>query len=258
MYTTEQLTDSLASQCSGLYTLAVKRPGIFQVTVPVYHEDRDLVEIYLEEGPNGKVRITDYGMALMRLSYDYDIDSPNKEQILAKIIAESRLLDEDGKIYIDVELDELYPGILQLAGGITKISSMRFFRKEVIQNLFYESVENFIVERLASYNPEKNHIPIASISDLEVDYVIRTKVRPLFIYPVKGADKAKNVMINCLMLQKENVPFTSVIVHENFDGLPKKDKARLTNIVDKQFSSFEGFTDHMEGFILRESMTAQM
>lgn len=256
MYTKQFIEDHLASQCHGLYMVYAKRPGIYQVSLPIFYEDGDAVEIFVEEIDGGNVRISDYGMSLMRLSYDYDIDSPNKESILSQIIAENRLREKDGIIYTDVPPDEIYPGILQLASGISKIGSMKYFKKEVIQSLFYESVETFIVEKLANLKPEKHFRPIKGREELEVDFLIKTPVRPLFIYPVKSSDKAKNVIINCLSFQKEKIPFTSVIILENMDVLTKKDQALLTNIADKQYASFEAFSTSIESYVERESMLA--
>ena len=49
----------------------------------------------------------------MHLSYDYDIDSPNREGILDKIISEHGLNRDDGNIYIDINADLLYEYVFQ-------------------------------------------------------------------------------------------------------------------------------------------------
>jgi hypothetical protein len=253
MYTQESINELLSLQCKGAYRLDTKRPGIYQVSIPAYYEDGDVVDIFLEGTPEGKIRISDYGMALMRLSYDYDIDSPNKESILTQIVANNRAHETGGIIYIDVEPEDIYPGILQLAGCISKIGSMKYFKKEVVQSLFYELVESFLFEKVSKLHAEKSIHPILERSELEVDYVVKTPVRPLFIYAVKGGDKAKNVVINCLSFQKENIPFTSVIIHENMEDLSRKDRTLLTNTVDKQFTSFDAFASQFEKYVERES-----
>lgn len=53
-----------------------KRPGIFQMIAPLYHEDGDMIEIFLENlyGNDTPIRICDHGMTIMRLSYNFDID----------------------------------------------------------------------------------------------------------------------------------------------------------------------------------------
>lgn len=56
-----------------------RRPGKHQLIVPILHEDGDMVDVYLQDSPKGEnhVRICDFGMAVMRLSYTYEINSPS-------------------------------------------------------------------------------------------------------------------------------------------------------------------------------------
>jgi len=60
-----------------------KRAGVFQLLIPTYHEDGDMMEIFVDsaKSENGNIRLCDFGMSLMRLSYAYDVDTPNKEKI---------------------------------------------------------------------------------------------------------------------------------------------------------------------------------
>ncbi len=80
-----QYMDLLKSQFNNRIGFRQKRPGITQLILPIYYEDGDMVDIFLEhtEGdlPGNKIKICDFGMALMRLSYSYDIDTPKKEEI---------------------------------------------------------------------------------------------------------------------------------------------------------------------------------
>ena len=60
-----------------------RRPGDYQLIIPILHEDGDMVDVYLQDSPlgNGYVRICDFGLTLMRLSYTYDINTPAKQRI---------------------------------------------------------------------------------------------------------------------------------------------------------------------------------
>lgn len=254
METRQFIEDHLAAMCHGAFHLHVKRPGIFQVSLPIYYEDGDALEMFVEMTSDKRFRLSDFGMTAMRLSYDYELDSPNKEDIFRQIVVKNKLQEKDGIVFTDVAPDEIYPGLLQLASGISKISSMKYFRKEVVQSMFYETVSSFITENLAKFDPQKNFQPIPGREEIEVDFLIQTPVRPLFIYPVKNSDKAKSVTINCLFLQKEQVHFNSVIILESVDGISRKDQINLMNAVDKQFASFDAFTNNIEAYIARESM----
>ncbi len=253
MLSKSNIKNIITDQCGEVFHVSAKRPGIYQVSMPFYHEDGDALDIFVESSNQDKVRISDYGMTLMRLSYDYDIDSPNKDNIFNQIVTENRLKEKDGSIYIEVSTKELYPGLLSLASGIAKIGSMKYFKKEVIQNLFYESVNGYVFEKMANFKPESKFHPIQTRTDLEVDYLIETPNRPLYIFAVKGSTKAKMTTICCLTFQNEKLPFTSVIIHENMENLGPTDRSLLTNTVDKQYTNFAAFTENIHSYVHRES-----
>ena len=73
----------LKQQFNGHVSFRERRPGIVQVLAPLFHEDGDMVDIFLDETADGsnKVRICDHGLTLMRLSYSYDLDTNSASSI---------------------------------------------------------------------------------------------------------------------------------------------------------------------------------
>ncbi len=114
--------------------LTEKRPEIYQVTTPFFHEDGDMIEMYLSVSPisSSKVRLQDYGMTAMRLSYVMDIDTPSRERIFNQIIESNNFSIEKGNIYIDIDIESTYPAAVQLSQVIAKASSMKLYQREVI------------------------------------------------------------------------------------------------------------------------------
>jgi len=62
----------------------------------------------------------------MRLTYSYDLDTVNKQRIFNRILAENRIQEAGGRLYIEAELDGLYPAILQFARTLAKVTSPLF------------------------------------------------------------------------------------------------------------------------------------
>jgi len=231
-----------------------KRPGIMQLIAPFYHEDGDMLDIFIQDSPeSGKIRICDYGMSLMHLSYSYDIDTQNKERIFQRIVSENNLNEENGNIYIDVNPEHLYTAILQFAQTIAKVSSMRQFKREVVQSLFYEALEDFIINQLKDYNPTLSLQPLPERDDLEVDYALNVGKRPIYVFGVKDVAKARLTTICCLEFQRAKIPFRSIAVHQEFEALPRKDRSRLTSAIDKQFISLEDFQENVFQYLERET-----
>lgn len=244
----------LKDQFNNMVQLKEKRPGIHQLLAPLYYEDGDMVEIYLEFQPtNGaRVRICDYGMTLMRLSYSYEVDTPNKEKIFQRILSENQLQEDNGNLFMDIDAHSIGPSVLHFAQTVAKIASMQYFRREVIASLFYEQLYQFVMENLRDYHPQPNVFPIKDRDDLEVDYELSGNGRPLFLFGVKDLTKARLTTISCLEFQKAKLPFRSLAVHEEFENLPRKDRIRVTSACDKQFPSLDDFRQNAISFLVRE------
>lgn len=229
-----------------------KRPNIFQLYLPLYHEDGDMVDIFIEEKEKNKYFLCDYGLTLQRLSYSYDIDSENKESILQKIISENFLTEDEGNIYIKTTPNTILGDIMHMAQSYAKIGSMRYFKREVIESLFYDLIEEFIFKELQEFKPSKNVLPIPERDDLAVDYQFIPNGHPVYLFGVKDSNKARLATISCLEYQKANLNFKGWIVNEDFNKLPQKDRTRLTNACDKQFTSLDEFKANSKKFLQRE------
>lgn len=244
--------DALKEQFNQRLDLVEKRPGISQLFVPLFHEDGDMVDIYLEGLGGQTVRVCDFGMTLMRLSYEYEVDTPNKQRILSKILTENGLKEEGGNLFIETSPDRLYPAILQFAQAVAKVGSMRNFKREIIASLFYEMLEEFTMTKLRDFHPVKSVFPIPERDDLEVDYSFPVNGTSLYLFGVKDASKARLTTISCLEFIRHKLPFRSIVVHEDFDALPRKDRARLTSACDKQFTTLDDFRSGARQFLERE------
>jgi len=245
--------DILKAQFNNRVSLRPKRQGIMQLIAPLFHEDGDMIDIFLEDINNDHVRVSDYGMTLMRLSYSYDIDTPNKDRIFNRIISENGVNCEKGKLYIDTTKDMLYQTVLQFAQTVAKVSNMRIYKREVIQSLFYELLQEFIDERLNKYNPKSKIFPISERDDLEVDYQFDLKNHPVYLFGIKDTAKARLATISCLEFQRAKLNFKAFAVHEDFDSLSKKDRNRITSATDKQFISLDDFRQNAEQVLEREA-----
>lgn len=247
--------ESLKADFNQRITFREKRKGIFQVLAPLYHEDGDMVDMFIDmpRSPDGPFRVSDHGLTLMRLSYNFDVETPHKRRILDRILAENGVLEERGRFYIETAPQSLYPALLQFAQTIAKVSSMQAFKAEVIHSLFYEMLGDFVKTTLAAYQPVKDFMPVPARDDLEVDWKFGVPSRNIFLYGVRGNSKARLAALTCRELQILKVPFRSVIVHEDFEsGLTKKDQSRITNAADKQFASLTDFKAMGEEYFKRE------
>ncbi len=235
--------EEIKKKFNNYFELKEKRPGIYQLFVPIYHSDGDMMDIFIKQSENDidKIIIMDSGLTLMRLSYSYDIDTPNKEKIFNKILHEYGVKNEKGNLLVETSLESFYPTLMQYAQIISKITNMRLFKREVIQNLFFEMLEEYIMSSLQRYNPQKKYYPIPDHEEYEVDYCFNSREKPIYLFGVNNSSNARLATISCQKFISEKLPFHSVIVYESLDSIGKKDQARLMSAADKQFPSLNDF-----------------
>ncbi len=238
-----------------------KRPGIVQVMAPFYHEDGDMVDLFIDfpSVSDRPLVITDHGLTLMRLSYTYDVETSSKQKILERILSENGVTLARGRMFLETSPESLYPSILQFAQTVAKVCNMQMFNQAVVQNLFYELLDDFVKTSLSGYSPIEKHVPIADREDLEVDWCFPVSPKDIFLFGVRGSAKARLAALTCLDFQRNKTRFRSVAVHFDFENdLSKKDRSRITNAVDKQFASLADFKSGAEEFFSREAIVTSV
>lgn len=248
----------LREQFNSHVLLREKRPGVMQLVAPLFHEDGDMMDIFLDLPANGstaplqKIRISDHGLTLMRLSYTFDIDTPNKEKIFHRILAENGVSEENGEFFIEAAPESLYTALLQFSQAISKVCNMRYFKREVLASLFEELLREFIQTELQRFTPQEKIFPIPDRDELEVDWEFRPNGVPLYLFALKDTSRARLATISCQAFQLGKLKFKSIAVHEDMDKLGHKDRNRVTNACDKQFTSLAEFKLNAIPYLERE------
>lgn len=249
----EQILDHIKKDFKGNVGIKQKRPGIYQLLLPIYHEDGDMIDLFITAVGENKFALCDYGLTLQRLSYSYDMGTVNKEAVLQKILSENKLTEQEGNICFETKPETLYTDIMHITQAYAKIGSMRYFKREVIENLFFEMLDEFIFSELKDFNPQKKVLPIPDRDDLEADYCFQPNGKPVYLFGVKDVAKARLVTLSYQAYLLNNIKYHGWVVTENFEALPRKDKLRLTNACDKQFTSLDEFKANARFFLEKET-----
>lgn len=230
-----------------------RRKGKYQLIVPILHEDGDMVDIYLQDSPDGEnyIRICDFGMALMRLSYTYEINTNSRQRIFDSILVNNGIKNDDGNLYLDTNFEMLYESIMQFAGCVQKVCNMRYWSREIIRSSFYENLKSYTTTELMEFNPKPNIVPIPDYEIITVDWSLNHNDRNLYLFGVASNDKAKNTAIALLEFKKANLPFISLVVHEDMQELGTKESTYLTKNADKQYPKLDDFRESASSDIER-------
>ena len=248
----DAVKNALNEPRSASFDLYERRPGDYQLIVPICHEDGDMLEIYLNESPKGSeyVRICDFGLSLMRLSYTYDINSDTRKRIFDSILFNNKVSYDEGNMYIDAPLNMLYESILQFAGCVQKVCNMRYWSREIIRSEFHDNLNEFVFSELANYLPAASVSPgLDSLPD--IDWSLSHKNQNFHIFGVNGNSKAKDVALLLLEMLKAEHNFISLVVHEDIQNLGRKESLYLTRNADRQYPYLDAFKESAERDIRR-------
>ncbi len=249
----ESVRGALASRLAGGFDFYERRPGKHQLIIPILHEDSDMVDIYLTDSPKGEgwARICDFGMALMRLSYTYDVNTPARQRVFDGILINNGVQNDDGNLYLDARLDALYEGVLQFAGCVQKVCNMRFWSREAVRSAFYDDLKAYILSDLDRFSPDEDVTPIEDYPAVSVDWALHHNDRPFYVFGVLGNDKANRTAVALLEFKKAKLPFTSLVVHEDMGSLGKNEIARLIKNADHQYPALGDFKETASDDIVR-------
>ena len=246
------LRDTLSRQPAAGFDFYERRPGNFQLIIPILHEDGDMVDIYLTDSPRGEghVRVCDLGMALMRLSYTYEVNSPTRQQIFDSILINSGVANDKGNLYLDAPLGMLYESILQFAGCVQKVCNMRYWSRELVRSAFYDDLAEYVSSELSPFVPLADQFPLPE-HPISVDWQLTYNGHQFYLFGVRGNNKAKNVAIALLEFQKERLSFISLVVHEDIDDLGNRERHHLIRNADRQYPVLADFTEKATADITR-------
>ena len=221
-----------------------RRPREYQLIIPILHEDGDMVDIYLTDSPRGEgyIRICDFGMTLMRLSYSYEINTDARHRIFDSILINNGIQNDYGNLHLDTPLETLYESVLQFSGCVQKVCNMRYWNREVIRSAFYEDLANCINTDFAAFEPKADQYPIPDYPS-GVDWSLKHNNRDFYVFGIRGNDKAKNVAISLLEFQKAQLPFISLVVHEDIEELGRRERLYITRNADTQYPVLGDFQE---------------
>lgn len=225
----------------------------FRIVAPYYHEDGDMYDFFMSiSEENHSIKIFDNGLTLMRLSYSFNMDTENKERIFYKILRENYVENDQGNLYIITNEEQFMSALNQMATVISKVTNLEVLNKETINNLFYDYVDDFIVQEIGkSYEVEKDAKP-AKVPFFANNYRIKgAKEKEIYIFPVKDNITALRVSTSCATLASKKIDFTSIGVCEDLDILSKTDRYFFLTNIDKSYPALEPFKDEFPSYLER-------
>lgn len=218
-----------------------------RVSLPSFARDGDTHAIYLEPTLGGW-RLSDKGAALMRLSYEHDLDhllDGQRGKILGQVIAESGAQLDDGEVWLHSSEADLAASLMLLEQALTRIEDLALWTRLRIASTFYDDLYASVQGIAGADKVQRNWLipELANTADYPIDMMISTARAPLFVFGVPSSDKARLVTIILQHLNAAQINYESLIVYQDMGNIPARDQRRLTNAANDLIDSIGATAD---------------
>ena len=248
----DKIKGILKQQFLDMFDLKLVRPNVYQVILPYYYPDGDVYEIFLEKR-NGGFIIQDYGLSIMKLSYDTDTETDSKRDLIKKITLENQVGYDSGNIFLFCESESFISNLLAIIDTITKVTSLNLLNRKISKNIFYEILESFLSERFKDYGFERKFIPdvVPFASDYLAPHgITKTKSNiPICIFPIASNDRCDQVTITVQHYLLSSYHPLLIGIYENMEEISPKKSSKVTNLLDKQFPYLNKNEDYINNYM---------
>lgn len=253
------IKDNLSKMFEGEIKLIPRNSNLITVETPFYFSDGDPFQLYISEMPDGKLKLSDMGHTLMHLSYDNDIDKfreGTRGNLFEQVLAEFFIKEEEGEFYIETPEDKIIINLFKLGQALTKITDLTFLNRFRAESTFYEDLYENILKIVSEDIITKDYIyePLEYAKDYPIDYCIKGKHAPLFLFGIPNRDKARLTNIVLERLLRAEADFDSLLVFSDQTTVPRGDLARLSNTGGEMIASLDAFDDLQRKVIKKSAL----
>lgn len=224
------------------------------ISSPVSFDDGDSFNIILKKGEDGWY-FTDEGNTLMHLSYyelDKNLELDKRKEILESLLFSEDIINDGGELKLYVENEDFgygYFKYLQSLVNVVDIASFPVTKRESIASIFREEFRRYLREMFGDrcafdYKNEGKD----SEGKYQVDCAVENKVL-FFFFGLYNDAKCRDATITCHMFREWGINFVPIVVFEDQEKINRKVLGRLTDIIDKQFSTLSSAKEELPGYL---------
>ncbi|NLM21108.1 MAG: DUF1828 domain-containing protein [Peptococcaceae bacterium] len=221
----------------------------YRVDTPFSFDDGDNLVIVLKND-NNKWLLTDEGHTYMHLSYRMDtklLQKGNRQRIISSILSGFGLTDDEGELLMVIDNDNYGDALFSFIQGLLKITDITYLNREIVRSTFLEDFEAFM-ERLIPPS-RRTFRYFDKDRDAAGNYIVDCKIdgtlRPIFVFALANDEKVRDTTITLHQFERWGLDFQSVGIFEDQEVISRKVLARLTDVIDRQFSSLSGNQDRL-------------
>ncbi len=226
----------------------------YRVVTPFEFDDGDALVVVLRRHEGGWI-LTDEGHTVMRLTYDIDeadLRRGTRQKIIENTLSAFQVEDRDGEYVLPVPQRRFGDALFSYIQAILKIADVSYLSREQVRSTFLDDFRGFLADVIPAErrvfdwaHPERDPKQIYSV-DCRMN---GSSQRPLLIFGLPGNGKTRDATISLYKFEKWGMQFRSLAIFEDQERIGRKVLARLTDVCDRQYSSFSGNSDRITRFI---------
>lgn len=230
--TSSELQELLCEQWCADVSIVEDAAGL-RLSLPLSEPDGDAITVWINPIVGGW-RLRDCGSAVMRLSYDIDVDLLSvgqRAKVLERVLAEHQITMVDGELSCEVSERGLGEALLRFGQAVQRVGDIKMWSQARVASTFYDDLKSQLTEIVGADRLLIDYAApnVPDSDNYLIDFAVVGGARPLYIFGVPGADKAKLANIILLHLQQANHVFDSLIIPSDIEVIPKPDLRRLMN-----------------------------
>lgn len=254
----EELQERIRDRVGVSMTLRPRGAGEFTIVTPFQFGDGDHYVMHLRALDEGRYEFSDGGYTFMHISYqDIDLETATRAQIIENALARSQVVNDEGELRLTVPADQVGEGLFTFIQTITHLSDIEYLKRERARSTFMEDLRATLDELLdpsvrtfdwhdEAGDPQKMY---------QVDCRVDGPAEPLFIFGLLNDDRCRDATITISHFELQDGEFTSLGIFEDQQQINRKVLARLTDVMERQFSALRGNEERVAQY-LDEYLTA--
>jgi len=232
--------------------LAPEGSGRYRVFTPFIFDDGDHLSIVLKKDGVGWM-LSDEGNTYMRLTYDINEQSlrrGKRKVIISNTLSLFDVEDRDGELVLGVP-DGLYgDALFSFVQAILKIVDVSYLSRERVRSTFKDDFRGLI---LNSAPKERVSFDWSAPRDPQGVYSVDCRISgmepPLVVHALASDAETQKATITLFQFEKWEMPFRSLAIFENQEGISREVRARFSHVCENRFPSLAGNHNDIKRFI---------
>ncbi|WP_377154751.1 DUF1828 domain-containing protein [Roseateles sp. UC29_93] len=214
----------------------VERRGQLVVSLPFEGRDGDHLVAHLKH-EGDRWRISDRANTLMRLSYENDLSkllSGARGKLYEQVLRESGIAEDDGELFVIVDADDLARGLFRLGRGMSRLEDLGLWSRGRVESTFYDDLNSVLRDVVGRERLIRDYVDpdVPESDNYPIDFFVQGIHAPLYVFGVKGADKARLTTITLQHLKAHAGSFDSLVVVNDLGDITKPDIERLAKVAN--------------------------